>query len=405
MNNFSMFFTNSTWILLPLMIFLIYEAYSENVNNKKNNTLLSYSLFTSLYLIIRFGNYGTSTYILEITFDTMIVIYYMKKHVISGIIILVIRFIYLNSLFDADIFIIIFKYITYFGIYLLYKDNEKLYLSFTFISGLFCLSTMIIVNKFSQQLIIDYFLYYVITFFMTIFFIKAEKIIEINLSYKELMKEQQLRESLFKISHEIKNPIAVCKGYLDMYEKKNQEHFEKYIPIIKSEINRTLDLLQDFSACSKIKIECDIVDIGLLLEDITNNFTLMFDNKNIKLHFDILDDEIYIYGDYNRLNQVLVNMIKNSIEAMDVNKDSFIKIYTKKTDETISIYIEDNGIGISEENFERISEPFFTTKSNGTGLGLVFSSEIITLHNGTLEYETEENVGTTAIITLPIYNY
>lgn len=405
MNNFSMFFTNSTWILLPLMIFLIYEAYSENVNNKKNNTLLSYSLFTSLYLIIRFGNYGTSTYILEITFDTMIVIYYMKKHVISGIIISVIGFIYLNSLFDADIFIIIFKYITYFGIYLLYKDNEKLYLSFTFISGLFCLSTMIIVNKFSQQLIIDYFLYYVITFFMTIFFIKAEKIIEINLSYKELMKEQQLRESLFKISHEIKNPIAVCKGYLDMYEKKNQEHFEKYIPIIKSEINRTLDLLQDFSACSKIKIECDIVDIGLLLEDITNNFTLMFDNKNIKLHFDILDDEIYIYGDYNRLNQVLVNMIKNSIEAMDVNKDSFIKIYTKKTDETISIYIEDNGIGISEENFERISEPFFTTKSNGTGLGLVFSSEIITLHNGTLEYETEENVGTTAIITLPIYNY
>lgn len=405
MNNFSMFFTNSTWILLPLMIFLIYEAYSENVNNKKNNTLLSYSLFTSLYLIIRFGNYGTSTYILEITFDTMIVIYYMKKHVISGILISVIGFIYLNSLFDADIFIIIFKYITYFGIYLLYKDNEKLYLSFTFISGLFCLSTMIIVNKFSQQLIIDYFLYYVITFFMTIFFIKAEKIIEINLSYKELMKEQQLRESLFKISHEIKNPIAVCKGYLDMYEKKNQEHFEKYIPIIKSEINRTLDLLQDFSACSKIKIECDIVDIGLLLEDITNNFTLMFDNKNIKLHFDILDDEIYIYGDYNRLNQVLVNMIKNSIEAMDVNKDSFIKIYTKKTDETISIYIEDNGIGISEENFERISEPFFTTKSNGTGLGLVFSSEIITLHNGTLEYETEENVGTTAIITLPIYNY
>lgn len=405
MNNFSMFFTNSTWILLPLMIFLIYEAYSENINNKKNNTLLSYSLFTSLYLIIRFGNYGTSTYILEITFDTMIVIYYMKKHVISGILISVIGFIYLNSLFDADIFIIIFKYITYFGIYLLYKDNEKLYLSFTFISGLFCLSTMIIVNKFSQQLIIDYFLYYVITFFMTIFFIKAEKIIEINLSYKELMKEQQLRESLFKISHEIKNPIAVCKGYLDMYEKKNQEHFEKYIPIIKSEINRTLDLLQDFSACSKIKIECDIVDIGLLLEDITNNFTLMFDNKNIKLHFDILDDEIYIYGDYNRLNQVLVNMIKNSIEAIDVNKDSFIKIYTKKTDETISIYIEDNGIGISEENFERISEPFFTTKSNGTGLGLVFSSEIITLHNGTLEYETEENVGTTAIITLPIYNY
>jgi len=276
---------------------------------------------------------------------------------------------------------------------------------FTFISGLLCLFAMIIVNRFNNQLILDYSLYYVITYFITIFFVKAEKIIEIHLSYKQLMKEQQLRESLFKISHEIKNPIAVCKGYLDMFDTNNMEHFSKYIPIIKSEINRTLDLLQDFSACNKIKIECDIVDIGLLLEDITKNFTLMFDNKNINFKFELLDDEIYINGDYNRLNQVLVNIIKNSIEAIDLNKNSYIKIYMEQREKEVKIFIEDNGIGISKENMKKINEPFFTTKTNGTGLGLVLSNEIIALHNGTLKYESEENIGTTAIITLPIYNY
>jgi len=131
----------------------------------------------------------------------------------------------------------------------------------------------------------------------------------------------------------------------------------------------------------------------------------MFDNKNINFKFELLDDEIYINGDYNRLNQVLVNIIKNSIEAIDLNKNSYIKIYMEQREKEVKIFIEDNGIGISKENMKKINEPFFTTKTNGTGLGLVLSNEIIALHNGTLKYESEENIGTTAIITLPIYNY
>jgi len=403
--NFNIIFTNLTWIMLPLIIFLLYEVYSENINNKKNDTILGYILFTAIYLMIRFVNVKEIAYILEITFDTILVINYVKKHSINAIFISILGILYIGTQFEIDTLILVFKYITYFCLYLLYKDNVNGFVGVTFISGFFCLVAMIIIDQFTFEVIINYLLYYIINYFITVLFLKAEKIIEINLSYKELMKEQQLRESLFKISHEIKNPIAVCKGYLDMYDPNNQEHFAKYVPIIKSEINRTLDLLQDFSACNKIKIECDIIDIGLLLEDITNNFTLMFDDKSIKSEFKLPKDEIFVNGDYNRLNQVIVNLIKNSIEATDPNKESYIKIYTKQTKKEIHIFIEDNGIGISEENMKRINEPFFTTKQNGTGLGLVLSNEIIALHDGKLEYESEENIGTTAIIKLPIYTY
>ena len=183
---------------------------------------------------------------------------------------------------------------------------------------------------------------------------------------------------------------------------KNSTNYEKYLPILKSEINKTLNLLQDFSACSKIKIEPDIIDISLLIEEITNNLKLMFDKKNIKFIIEQLQEEIYINGDYNRLNQVLLNIIKNSIEAQDENKQSFIKIYTKNTNKNIQIFVEDNGVGISRENLKKISEPFFTTKQNGTGLGVLLSKEIIEAHGGKLEYKSKENIGTTVKITLPI---
>ena len=85
-----------------------------------------------------------------------------------------------------------------------------------------------------------------------------------------------------------------------------------------------MNLLQDFSACSKIKIEPDIIDISLLVEEITNNLKIMFDKKNIKFIIEPIQEEIYINGDYNRLNQVLLNIIKNSIETQDEKKTNYI---------------------------------------------------------------------------------
>ena len=111
----------------------------------------------------------------------------------------------------------------------------------------------------------------------------------------------------------------------------------------------TLNLLQDFSACKKVKLECDIIDISLLLDEIIGNFKLLFDSKNIKFSAEVSDDEIFVYGDYNRLNQVLLNIIKNSIEAIDYNKQSHIRIHTEVASDSVKIFVEDNGIGMSSD--------------------------------------------------------
>lgn len=401
MISFNTLFMNFTWILFPIMVFLIYEAYSENINTKQNELFLNFCMMSSIYLIIRCGTFTNYTQIIEITIDTIILTLYIKKQHKTSIIISIISILYLKIKLNIEIIPIIIKYTIYFLAFKTYKTKKKYYIILTFITRLFEIITTILIINMPKEELIEYIFYYTLTYLIIIFIIQSEKIIEIHMSYKELMKENQLKESLFKISHEIKNPIAVCKGYLDICEKN--KNYEKYLPIIKSEINKTLNLLQDFSACNKIKIETDIIDISLLIEEITGNLKLMFDNHNIKFIIEPLEDEIFINGDYNRLNQVLLNIIKNSVEAIDKTKQSYIKIYTKSQNSKIEIYIEDNGIGISKENMEKIKEPFFTTKKNGTGLGVLLSTEIISAHNGEIEYKSEENIGTTVKITLPLY--
>lgn len=400
MSNFEQYFVSFTWILLSIIVYLIYEVYTENIDKNKNDLVLSFCLFSSLYFMFRFSLFN-NIYIFSIVFDFIIILFYIKKNKANAIA-MSIFVIFLCYLLNFNSYIFIFKYIICFIIFY-FCGNGKVFFALSIISNLLCffvstvnLDTLIYSSFY-------YLFYYFLYYFIIIILVKAEKIIEINISYKELMKENQLRDSLFKISHEIKNPIAVCKGYLDMFDSNNIDHFKKYIPIIKSEIEKTLNLLQDFSACKKVKLECDIIDISLLLDEIIENYRLLFDSKNIKFSAEISDDEIFIYGDYNRLNQVLLNIIKNSIEAIDYKKQSYIRIHTEVFDNKVKIYVEDNGVGMNSEVMSKMSEPFYTTKADGTGLGVLLSNEIISAHNGSIDYLSEEGIGTCAIITLPLY--
>ena len=225
----------------------------------------------------------------------------------------------------------------------------------------------------------------------------------LNTAIKELEKEKVLRTSLFKLTHEIKNPLAVCKGYLDMLDLNNKDKILKYIPIIKGEIERTLILMDDYLDYTKVKIQKEEVDIYLLLNDIIESLELFFKENKINLEYLVPDDELYLMVDYNRIKQVIVNILKNATEARDINKEELIiKIRTRVTKNYFKIIIEDNGIGMDKDVLEQVTDLFFTTKKNGTGLGTSLSKEIVELHGGKIKYLSEVGIGTTVIINLPI---
>ena len=223
-----------------------------------------------------------------------------------------------------------------------------------------------------------------------------------KINYNKIKHDSRVKTSLFKITHEIKNPIAVIKAYLDMIDIKDKKKVEKYIPIIKSEITRLLNLLEDFLLVNKANISFDIMDINMLIEDIIERELPLIKSNKIKFDADLIDDEIYINGDYNRLAQVLINIIKNSVEAME-NKDyKLLSIKEVIKENYVNIIIKDSSVGINKRIMNMIKEPFYTTKNRGTGLGVSLSDEIIKAHTGTLEYASKENIGTKVTIKLPL---
>ena len=106
-------------------------------------------------------------------------------------------------------------------------------------------------------------------------------------------------------------------------------------------------------------------------------------------------------SDYERLKQVLVNLLKNSIEAIPESEKGVIEINNKINGEYIEISVKDNGMGMSEQTLAKLKEMFYTTKEFGTGLGVALSNEIVEAHGGTLTYMSSLNEGTTARIRLP----
>lgn len=409
MNVFEIEFINIILIISPFLIYLFYTAYNENISKKTSELFLELAIFSSFYLLLKYGiKINGVMLFLNINIPLLIAFWYKRN--ISSIILSVILVFYYNNYLNYDLTSLFIEYIFYFVLYLFINKKEFLFINVFAIVKI----TMIILqakyvgllNKFNSQQLFDFFISVILFYLSAILIIylikRGDEIIKYHMDVKELKKQEQIANSLFKITHEIKNPIAVCKGYLDMFDVNNIEHSRKYIPIIRSEIKRTLILLQDFLTVSKIKIEKEIMDVNLLLEEATNNFKTIMKENNINLVFkNDLDLEIYINGDYNRLSQVVINIIKNSIEA--IKDEGTISIDVKENHDNVEIIINDNGIGI--DNIDKIKEPFFTTKKDGTGLGVPLSQEIIKAHNGIINYKSKIGEGTTVNIILPKRSY
>ena len=201
---------------------------------------------------------------------------------------------------------------------------------------------------------------------------------------------------VFKIVHEIKNSIAVCSGYLDIIDLKESDDISKYVAIIRKEINRSMNIIEDFMLYGKINVVKKRMDINLLMNDLFNEMEFFVKSKKIKFSFDISDDEFYIMGDYDKLKQVFINLIKNSIEA--IKKDGKIEVKSYIKGNNYYVVIGDNGCGIDKDILKKIGESGVTTKVDGNGVGINFSKQIIKQHNGEIRYESKFGMGTKVIV-------
>lgn len=394
MKIFDLILLDTAIIITPILVYLLYTAYIKVIAQKEEKLIFTTIIFLQIYLIYKYSVPLNNKVPLLIV-DIPLLLSYYKKNKTLSVLISIVNIIYYYLFYENHLIILVVEYIIYFWISINEKHIEKQIIYFWIIK-------LIFLTYYKYDTILEILIISPASIFTVYLLKKSEELLNIHYKLKKIEKEKQMHVSLFKITHEIKNPIAVCKGYLDMYDENNIEKTKKYIPIIKEEIDRVLILLEDFLSMNKQKINKDILDINMLLEDVIKSMYILFKNKHIKIENKVSEDEVYINADYNRLTQVFINILKNSVEALENKKNKTIKIWTEISKNNIKIYIKDNGTGMKKETLEKIKEPFYTTKQKGTGLGVSLSNEIIKAHDGKMKYKSKQNEYTLVTILLPL---
>ncbi|MEH7385479.1 ATP-binding protein [Bacillus sp. JJ1521] len=198
------------------------------------------------------------------------------------------------------------------------------------------------------------------------------------------------------IAHEIRNPLTTIRGFVQLLNERGVEG--QYVNTILDEIDRINFIVSEFMVFAKphqiyfsnCNLNCILRSVIKFLEP-----EAILKNININIHFP--NEEIVILGEKNQLKQVFLNLMKNSIEAMPNGGNIDLEI--EMTPQTISIKLKDDGLGMNADQLKKLGEPFFTTKQDGNGLGLMVSYKIIQNHKGTIEVNSHLNEGTTFLIT------
>lgn len=396
---------NGIVVVFPILVYTFFIVYEENMKLEKSNIMLKISLFISMYLALYFKKYVGLNYQISCLILPIILSYLYNEGKVA---LILSTLLCLHSCFSLN-YNIYTSIIFFLLLYLAYKKYSKSNMSSKFLINS---SIVLILIYFVANLIISYndivmldeiislIMYSLIIYAINYGINESKNIISLHMNLKEFEKEKNIKLNLFKITHEIKNPLTVVNGYLSMFDVTDIEKSKRYISILKNEVNRTLNLLSDFMEFTKIKVvkkECNFND---LISDVKEVLIPFFVKKNVSYSF-CVQNNIIVNMDYNRIKQVIINVIKNAVEACR-ESNGMVTTTAFTEEDYLIIVVKDNGIGMDKFVLDNILVPFYTTKDNGTGLGVSLSKEILEAHGGTINYDSVKEKYTTCKITIPL---
>lgn len=396
---------NGIVVVFPILVYTFFIVYEENMKLEKSNIMLKISLFISMYLALYFKKYVGLNYQISCLILPIILSYLYNEGKVALILSILLC---LHSCFSLN-YNIYTSIIFFLLLYLAYKKYSKSNMSSKFLINS---SIVLMLIYFVANLIISYndivmldeiislIMYSLIIYAINYGINESKNIISLHMNLKEFEKEKNIKLNLFKITHEIKNPLTVVNGYLSMFDVTDIEKSKRYISILKNEVNRTLNLLSDFMEFTKIKVvkkECNFND---LISDVKEVLIPFFVKKNVSYSF-CVQNNIIVNMDYNRIKQVIINVIKNAVEACR-ESNGMVTTTAFTEEDYLIIVVKDNGIGMDKFVLDNILVPFYTTKDNGTGLGVSLSKEILEAHGGTINYDSVKEKYTTCKITIPL---
>lgn len=227
---------------------------------------------------------------------------------------------------------------------------------------------------------------------------------------KKLQEQLQIAEKLASlaqmgagVAHETNTVLTSIKLFLEMWKSRlpDTQNEAKNIDVILEEIERAEKLISRFLNFSKPeKAEFLKTDINKLIRQNLQIFKYKLEKNKIELLLEFKDEAIELFCDPVQIDEVFLNLVSNSIDAMPCG--GRLAIGCEVRDKKALIVVKDTGIGISQEDLKRVFDPFFTTKPHGTGLGLSIVHRVIEEHKGLINITSEKNKGTSVRIELPV---
>lgn len=195
------------------------------------------------------------------------------------------------------------------------------------------------------------------------------------------------------ITHEIRNPMAVVRGFLQLMREKSPSSLDHYYRIVMEELDRANHIINDFLSLAQNRtVTMELTGLHDIIKELT---PLLWADANLRgQSIEVkLDEEVpQLRLNPKEIKQLILNLSRNAMEAMP--EKGQLELETKRTSGGVELYVRDNGPGIPRAQQERLFEPFFTTKAQGTGLGLSLCLSIMERHGGKIGVESEEGKGT-----------
>ncbi|GIO07080.1 hypothetical protein J31TS6_31080 [Brevibacillus reuszeri] len=223
---------------------------------------------------------------------------------------------------------------------------------------------------------------------------------------KELLRQSDKLSALGQlaagIAHEIRNPLTSLRGFVQLLQSSLEDNQKRYCEIMLAELDRINFIVSELLVLAKPQgVKYQQKDIAKIVGDVISFLDSQANLNNIQIHTSIQSKLPFVSCEENQLKQVFLNICKNAIEALPDGGEIYVEV-VRESSSYLRVCIRDTGCGIDSVHIPRLGEPFYTTKENGTGLGLMISSRILEDHGGSIRIESKRQQGTTVSILLPV---
>lgn len=401
------------FVLIPFVLFNIY--YRDKMRNYSDVFILVTSSI-SLFLAMTFS----SAVIDGIIFDVRYVIMFfglVYGGVQTGLLLLaefVIYRIYLGG--DGAVVALVISVISFSVSLLLYRTYKTTHRKtlFTLLMGmLFSFIALILTYFYFPRYFVENLMFHLLviplqnslgSWILMSLFSKSVSDKEIFIKHAQNEKIETMSHVAASLAHEVRNPLTAVKGFLRLIQENPSDTIKttQYMGICMEEIQRTEAILSEYLAISKpLTNRHELVNVAELLKvmrAVMSPFAIL---HNVELDVRTPDTSVNIMANPDEIKQVLVNFIKNAIEACaDVRRGRVFLSLSVEEGKAVLV-IKDNGIGMDEGQMKRLGSIYFSTKSSGTGLGLTYSYHVIHTIGGTVSVNSKPNVGTKFSIIFP----